>query len=78
MNAVATRRLAGFGRMLLRGLAGPACQQPMQAHLPQPAVVIEAWMRASIEVQQGSSDATPSRVRTGRAAHAVHLQGAHA
>jgi hypothetical protein len=77
MNAAATRRLAGFGRMLMRGLAGPACQQPMQAHLPQPAVVIETWMLASIESQQGSSDTT-QRVRAGRAAHAVHLQGAHA
>ncbi len=82
MNAAATntarpaprRRLASVGHLLLQGLAGPACQQAMQAHLPQPAGLLQDWMQASIDASEGWSRHTA----TDRPAHAVHLQGAHA
>ena len=69
MNAT----VATLGRLLLQGLSGPACQQAMLAHTPQPAAVLQAWMLASIasvdDFEGWSAD---------RPVHAVHLQGAHA
>ncbi|MEY2654276.1 MAG: hypothetical protein RLZZ524_1304 [Pseudomonadota bacterium] len=71
-------RLASLGRLLLQGLSGPACQQAMQAHTPQPAEVLQAWMLASIDDPEGWSRSAISRLAKDRPAHAVHLQGAHA
>ena len=75
------RRLARLGHLLMQGLSGPACQQAMLVHLPQPAEVLQAWMLASVarvEDPEGWSDGAMARVATDRPAHAVHLQGAHA
>lgn len=74
-------RLAGLGRLLLQGLAGPACQQAMQAHTPQPASVLQSWMLASLDPLDSNEGRTVDALtgaRTERPAHAVHLQGAHA
>jgi hypothetical protein len=79
-----TGRLARLGGLLLQGLAGPACQQAMLAHTPQPASVLQAWMLAGLDPldpldsHEGRTVDALTGARTDRPAHAVHLQGAHA
>ncbi|RZS58523.1 hypothetical protein [Sphaerotilus mobilis] len=69
--------IATLGRLLMQGLAGPACQQAMLAHTPQPAEVLQAWMLASV-ASLDDHEGWSRHPAADRPAHAVHLQGAHA